>query len=114
MIRRISLPVALLALSSTSVLAQAFPPHQPAYMPAPPAPPENPTTLERSLLGKALFWDEQLSSSRTVACGTCHRPDHGGCDPRTTESMHPGADGAMGTAFSRVIRQFPIFESRPP
>ena len=98
MIRRIPLRVALLALSSTSVLAQAFPPHQPAYMPAPPAPPENPTTLERSLLGKALFWDEQLSSSRTVACGTCHRPDHGGCDPRTTESMHPGMDGAMGTA----------------
>lgn len=88
---------AALALSSTA-LAQAFPPHQPAYMPAPPAPPENPTTVERALLGKALFWDEQMSSTRTVACGTCHRHNHGGCDPRAVDAMHPGADGTFGTA----------------
>jgi cytochrome c peroxidase len=88
---------AAVALSSTA-LAQAFPPHQPAYMPAPPAPPENPTTVERALLGKALFWDEQMSSTRTVACGTCHRHNHGGCDPRAIDAVHPGADGAFGTA----------------
>lgn len=58
----------------------------------------NPTTQVRALLGKTLFWDEQLSSSRTVACGTCHRPDHGGCDPRAPAAIHPGADRVFDTA----------------
>lgn len=33
-------------------------------------------------LGKALFWDEQVSTSNTMACGTCHMPEVGGVDPR--------------------------------
>jgi cytochrome c peroxidase len=41
-------------------------------LPPPPTPAGNPTTPNKALLGKALFWDEQLSSSRTMACGTCH------------------------------------------
>ncbi len=28
----------------------------------------------KRVLGKILFWDEQLSSDDTVACGTCHIP----------------------------------------
>jgi cytochrome c peroxidase len=42
------------------------------------------------VLGKILFWDEQLSSDGTVACGTCHRPSAGGGDPRA--GRHPGVD----------------------
>lgn len=34
-------------------------------------------------LGKALFWDEQVSIDNTMACGTCHAPRHGGTDGRT-------------------------------
>ena len=51
-------------------------------------------------LGKTLFWDEQLSSTRTVACGTCHLPRNGGSDPRSLTpslSTHPGVDGVFGT-----------------
>ncbi|HEX6812085.1 MAG TPA: cytochrome c peroxidase [Planctomycetota bacterium] len=66
-------------------------------LPPPPVPPGNPTTPDKVLLGKALFWDEQLSSSRSVACGTCHVPEAGGADPRTATSLHPGADGLFGT-----------------
>lgn len=57
-------------------------------------------TAEKTLLGKALFWDEQLSSTRTVACGTCHLPAAGASDPRTASSplaLHPGADGIFET-----------------
>jgi len=96
--RHTRLRALVLALSSSTAIAQAYPPHQPAFLPVPPTPPENPTTLERALLGKALFWDEQLSSTRTIACGTCHRPNHGGCDPRAVEAAHPGVDRAFGTA----------------
>lgn len=66
-------------------------------LPPPPAPAGNPTTPDKVLLGKALFWDEQLSSSRGVACGTCHILETGGVDPRTQAAWHPGADGLFGT-----------------
>jgi cytochrome c peroxidase len=68
----------------------------------PPAPVGNPVTAAKASLGKTLFWDEQLSSTMTVSCGTCHRPSHGGSDPRTivnnTRSRNPGFDGVFNTA----------------
>jgi cytochrome c peroxidase len=66
-------------------------------LPPPPVPAGNPLTPARSLLGKALFWDEQLSSSRSVACGTCHVFATGGSDPRAVPALHPGPDGQSGT-----------------
>jgi len=61
-----------------------------ADVPGVPVPGENPITEPKRVLGKILFWDEQLSSNDTVACGTCHLPAHGGSDPRT--GRHPGTD----------------------
>jgi cytochrome c peroxidase len=74
-----------------------FPPLNP-----PPAPAGNPVTAAKAALGKTLFWDEQLSSTKTVSCGTCHRPAAGGSDPRTavnnSRSRNPGADNTFNTA----------------
>ena len=64
-------------------------------LPPVPFPPENPVTPEKALLGKILFWEEQLSSDGTVACGTCHAPARGGVDER--HSIHPGRDRILGT-----------------
>jgi uncharacterized protein (TIGR03437 family) len=68
----------------------------------PSAPAGNPVTATKATLGKTLFWDEQLSSTRTVSCGTCHHATNGGADPRSistnTRATHPGPDGAFGTA----------------
>jgi len=68
----------------------------------PPAPPANQITAAKAFLGKALFWDEQLSSTRTVACGTCHFATSGGSDARSIvgnlRSTNPGADGVFNTA----------------
>lgn len=68
----------------------------------PQAPLGNELTAAKSYLGKALFWDEQVSSTKTVACGTCHRPSAGGSDPRTVvgseRSRNPGFDNIFGTA----------------
>lgn len=61
-----------------------------AALPPVPVPPENPITEEKRVLGKILFWDEQLSADDSIACGTCHRPAHGGADPRA--GRHPGTD----------------------
>src|SRR5262245_11453347 len=75
------------------------PQHLPAY-PDPVTPSENLHSPEKALLGKILFWEEQLSSDDSVACGTCHRAAAGGSDPRapSADSRHPGADGMLGTA----------------
>jgi cytochrome c peroxidase len=68
----------------------------------PPTPPDNPVTAAKASLGKTLFWDEQLSSTRTVACGTCHFAANGGSDSRAVvgseRSRNPGADGTFNTA----------------
>lgn len=61
-----------------------------AGLPPVPVPPENPITEAKRVLGKILFWDEQLSADDTVACGTCHRPEAGGADPRA--GKNPGTD----------------------
>lgn len=67
-------------------------------LPPPPVPAGNPMTAGKVLLGKALFWDEQLSSSNGMACGTCHVLRHDGTDPRAPYSINPGFDGVYGTA----------------
>lgn len=61
-----------------------------------PVPNENPITEQKRVLGKILFWDEQLSSDNTVACGTCHQPAAGGADARL--AANPGFDSLFGTA----------------
>jgi len=70
----------------------------PAY-PAVQYPAQNPQSDDKAMLGKFLFWDEQMGELDTMACGTCHRSFAGGSDPRTIE---PGAhlrgpDGILDT-----------------
>jgi len=61
-------------------------------------PAQNPLTPQKIVLGKMLFWEEQLSSDDSVACGTCHLPEAGGTDPRLGAAFHPGPDGVYATA----------------
>ncbi len=86
MLTRILLVGGLATASATAQLLTPF------------VPPQNPLTPEKVLLGKILFWDEQLSSDDTVACGTCHLPEFGGTDGRPSGGLHPGPDGLFGTA----------------
>ena len=82
------LPLLVLACAAPLAAQQFFPP--------PPVPSTNPITPNKTLLGMSLFWEEQLSHSDTVACGTCHVFSSGGADPR--QGVHPGPDGVYGTA----------------
>ncbi len=83
-------------------LAQAPPPPPLTPLPPPPAPPGNPVTAAKASLGKVLFWDEQVSSSRTIACGSCHQAASGGSDHRSilasAHATNPGLDGVTGSA----------------
>ncbi len=45
---------------------------QAAYVPD-----DNPLTAEEIALGKQLFWDTRWSRNGTIACLSCHDPNHG-------------------------------------
>ncbi|MGE3109741.1 MAG: cytochrome c peroxidase [Phycisphaerales bacterium] len=94
--------------AASSVLAQGGPPPPPPPLPQPQFPAQNPFSEPKRVLGKILYWDEQLSSDNTMACATCHLPQFGGTDPRRLG--HPGVDGVFQTpddvfASPGVIRQ---------
>ncbi len=68
---------------------------QAAYIPD-----DNPLTPEKIALGKQFFWDKRWSFSGTVACVSCHLPDHGWSDPLQL-SMH--ANGKPTARHSPTI-----------
>lgn len=53
---------------------------------APPA--ENPSDDRKETLGEQLFFDPRLSGSGQIACASCHDPDLGWSDGRTTSFGH--------------------------
>jgi cytochrome c peroxidase len=77
--------------SQAALLLLVLAPTALAQLPPPPVPPQNPITEPKRILGKLLFWEEQLSSDDTISCGTCHQPNAGGSDPRI--ARHPGNNG---------------------
>jgi cytochrome c peroxidase len=90
---------ALTALAlALSLLVRVAAAQLPPPLPPPAYPAENPPRPGQDVLGKFLFWDEQLSHDDTMACGTCHRSEIGGSDPRSARTFHPGPDGLFATA----------------
>jgi cytochrome c peroxidase len=53
-------------------------------LPDPPHPPDNPFSKEKAELGRLLFFDPRLSAGGQMACASCHDPDLGWADGRTT------------------------------
>ena len=53
-----------------------------------------PPTPERARLGRWLFFDKRLSADNTVACATCHRPDHAFSEPTAVSTGIGGQKGS--------------------
>ena len=78
-------------------------------LPAVTYPKDNPHSAAKEALGKALFFDARLSGSKQIACASCHDPDLGWADGRTTSFGHgrtllkrnapPVQNAGLGTAF---------------
>lgn len=58
-------------------------------------PAENPPTEAKRILGKILFWDEQLSTDNSIACGSCHKPSASGSD--NIRARKAGYDQKLGS-----------------
>ncbi len=80
--------IAVAGLATFAGTARALPPV--------PVPLANPITEPKRVLGKILFWDEQLSVDGTMACATCHQFNRGGNDARRVRTSGP--DGIANTA----------------
>ncbi|MCS6837623.1 MAG: cytochrome-c peroxidase [Bdellovibrionaceae bacterium] len=63
---------------------------------APPVPEDNPTTPEKVLLGKTLFFDPRLSFDGTVSCNSCHNVMGSGDDGRAASVGIRGQVGSRG------------------
>jgi cytochrome c peroxidase len=99
---KIYINVLFLLLVSIQIFAQGPPPPNLTPLLPPTDPIGNISTPDKILLGKILYWDEQLSSTKTVACASCHILSSGGTDPRSSENnvlaFNPGFDNSFNTA----------------
>jgi cytochrome c peroxidase len=116
MLRAFKTLIACAAAAAVAVALTSARPQGGGPLPPPLAPPENLPTLDKILLGKILFWEEQLSSDDTVACGSCHSPQAGFSDPRTP--VNPGPDGVTPSpddvfGSPGVVRQDPLGDYAP-
>ncbi len=77
------------ALCASGSFAEQAPP---AIGPLPPVPvnPDNPPTDARMELGRKIFFDNRISGSGTINCGTCHIPSQGWTVPTPISPAHPG------------------------
>jgi cytochrome c peroxidase len=66
---------------------------------------DNPLTPEKIALGKQFFWDKRWSRNGTVACVSCHNPNHGWADPRRLSLTFEGkpTDRHSSTLVNRLF-----------
>lgn len=100
---------------SASSNAQSIPPEMrlAALPDQAPDPKDNPSTATRIELGRLLFFDPILSSTKDVSCATCHNPRFGWTDGRAT----PIGVGGAGTGQSRIfqgVASLPVLNRNVP
>jgi cytochrome c peroxidase len=71
-----------------------------ATFPVPDLPRDNPLTVERVQLGRALFFDPRISINDRQACADCHAPEKAYADGKRVAI---GAEGAAGTRNSMPL-----------
>ena len=65
-------------------------------------------------LGKKLFFDPILSKTGKISCASCHRPDHGFADDKSTSEGINGQQGDRNTptVFNTVNLKFLFWDGR--
>jgi cytochrome c peroxidase len=70
-----------------------------------------PPTPERVRLGRWLFYDKRLSGDNTVACASCHRPEHAFSEPTPVSSGIRAQKGGRKapTFVNQAVTLYPHF-----
>ena len=71
----------------------------------------DPPTPERVRLGRWLFYDTRLSGDNTIACASCHRPQHAFSEPSPVSAGIRGQKGARKapTFINQAVTLYPHF-----
>jgi cytochrome c peroxidase len=80
-----------------------------------PAPPDNPTTAEKVVLGKRLYYDVRLSGDGTLSCASCHDLyQKGGGDARRTATGIAGQIGGRNvpTVWNAAFQSVMFWDGR--
>src|SRR5581483_1874686 len=79
-------------------------------------PAENPYSLAKMELGRALFYDKRLSSDDTVACADCHNPKYAFTDGQPVATGVRGQKGGRSapTVINRVYSVEQFWDGRAP
>lgn len=101
--------VAVIAAAAPAPVGTPWTWDLPDGFPMPKVPADNPMTVEKVALGRALFYDTRLSVNDTVSCATCHVPDLAFTDGKAhpvgaTGAAHPrSAMSLVNVAYSPVL-----------
>jgi cytochrome c peroxidase len=81
---------------------------------APVVPAENPMTVEKWVLGKKLYFDEILSTNRSVSCASCHDPNKGFADGKKSSTGIGGQTGPINspTVFNAAYNRLQFWDGR--
>jgi len=87
-----------------------------ATFPIPDLPRDNPLTVERVALGKALFFDPRLSRNNVQSCADCHAPAKAFTDGRRTARGAEGGSGPRNTMplFNLAWKKDFFWDGRAP
>ncbi len=70
-------------------------------------PATNPVTDAGATLGRVLFYDKRLSANNTVACASCHQPEHGFSDPAPLSTGFAGGKTGRNSMGLTSARYYP-------
>jgi cytochrome c peroxidase len=75
---------------------------------------DNPMSLRKMELGRALYFDARLSKDGTISCATCHAPEKGFSDARSTSAGIHGKTGARNspTVINRLFSADQFWDGR--
>ncbi len=79
-------------------------------------PGDNPYTPEKAELGRLLYFDKRLSADDTVACATCHAPEHAFTDGAAVSTGIRGQHGGRSapTIINRGYSLAQFWDGRAP
>lgn len=77
-------------------------------------PQDNLSDPRKIALGKQLYFDNRLSADNSVSCSTCHNPQHGWSDARSTSAGVGGQVGGRNapTIVNAAFHRFQFWDGR--
>ena len=91
-------------------------PKPPLGLPPVPWPKDNPWSREKEDLGRLLYFDNRLSSDRSVSCASCHEPSKAFTDraPVSTGIGKQAGGRSAPTVINRAYSTFQFWDGRAP